>query len=229
MYISLMDLRILVRYYWYSLFNNNMKYFVHILRVTLVLAVMFGVQGRQVQAEPARSIPRSDKAVCIGIGEYSDNDPLRWSETDAVAIATALRKNGYDVICLTRSAANIATVRRAMAVQPMLVYFAGHSRDGNLLLSDGSLPVSQIAQQTRVMLLDCCYVGSDLKKQGNTVVFAASNDYAFESSGNGLFTRHVLDWIQSDRKKNGSTLVSYVSSRVTAETGGWQRPVVGRL
>jgi hypothetical protein len=79
------------------------------------------------------------------------------------------------------------------------------------------------------MLLDCCYAGGELSESGGTVVFAAGKGYAFEAGNNGLFTRHLLNWMKHNTRARKDGLVKYVSRRVARETGDWQRPVVGRL
>jgi len=120
-------------------------------------------------------------------------------------------------------------VSRDLAAKPALVYFAGHCIDSALQLRDGTVAIPEVARQTRFMLLDCCYAGNDLAEEGGTVVFAAGIGYAFEAGRHGLFTRHLLDWMNRDRPSRKEGMVRYVSRRVARETGDWQRPVVGRL
>jgi hypothetical protein len=172
---------------------------------------------------------RAGVALCIGMGEYHSRDKLRWAETDAVAMGAALDKNGYRVICLTREDATVAAVSAALSKDPALVYFAGHCVDSALQLRDGTLAIPEVARHTRFMFLDCCYAGEDLAGEGGTVVFAAGEGYAFEAGHHGLFTRHLLDWINRESPSRKEGLVRYVARRVARETGDWQRPVVGRL
>jgi len=200
--------------------------------ILLMLLGLHVVVGRSVAApigpspKPAGS---AGIAVCIGLGDYNVRDKLRWAETDAVAVGAALKRKGYRVLCLTRAEATVASVRAAIAQKPTLIYFAGHCLDSQIQLRDGGLAISELATHTRVMLLDCCHAGKDLTDQGATVVFAAGKGYAFEAGSNGLFTRHLLDWIKQDDASGRPSLVQYVSSRVALETGNWQRPLVGRL
>ena len=64
---------------------------------------------------------------------------------------------------------------------------------------------------------------------GRTVAFAAADSHAFETSQSGIFTKYLLAWWQGQSGTNQSGVVKYVSENVRRETGGWQRPVVGRL
>jgi hypothetical protein len=141
----------------------------------------------------------------------------------------ALRKNGYTVIPLTRDDATLKQVHAALDRSPALVYFAGHYINSKLQLKDGGLSVEDVAGRTRFMLLDCCHAGDDLEDEGGTVVFAAGRGYAFEAGSNGLFTRHLLDWLRHKGIARKYGMVDYVCKRVAHETGNWQRPVVGRL
>jgi hypothetical protein len=198
--------------------------------VHIILAVL--ACAGHLRAEPAAregSRKRSRIAVCIGLGEYQRHNKLRWAESDAVAMARALSKNGYRVFCLTRDDATLERVTAALDRKPSLVYFAGHYLNSKLQLKGGGLTVRDVARRTRFMLLDCCYAGDDLDDEGGTIVFAAGSGYAFEAGTNGLFTKHLLDWLKHRPGAREYGMVDYVCRAVARETGDWQRPVVGRL
>jgi len=198
-----------------------MKASLHILFTVLVCV-------GSLRAEPeARTATKM--AVCIGLGEYQRHNKLRWAESDAVAMAKALSRNGYKVICLTREDATLDRVTAALDSKPAIVYFAGHYLDSKLQLKGGGLTVTDVARRTRFMLLDCCHAGEDLGDEGGTIVFAAGSGYAFEAGTNGLFTKHLLDWLKRRPGAGKYGMVDYVCRRVANETGDWQRPVVGRL
>ncbi len=203
----------------------TMKAAFHIL-VTALLCIG-SLRAEPAPRTPPRKTPRI--AVCIGLGEYQRHNKLRWAESDAVAMAKALGKNGYKVICLTRGDATLERVTAALEQDPALVYFAGHYLDSKLQLKDGSLTVTDVAGRTRFMLLDCCHAGNDLEDEGGTIVFAAGSGYAFEAGSNGLFTKHLLDWLKKRPGAGKYGMVDYVCRRVASETGDWQRPVIGRL
>ncbi|MBL7077125.1 MAG: caspase family protein [Kiritimatiellae bacterium] len=203
-----------------------MRAAVHSLCILFLCAASVCAAPVAQRTEPRKT---TRTAVCIGLGEYQRQNKLRWAETDAVAMARALSKNGYKVICLTRRDATLKRVATALAQEPALVYFAGHYLDSKLQLKDGGLAITDVAQKTRFMLLDCCHAGEDLGDEGGTIAFAAGSGYAFEAGSNGLFTKHLLDWLRHRPGARNCGMVDYVCQRVARETGDWQRPVVGRL
>ncbi len=172
---------------------------------------------------------RSKTALCIGIGSYADKSHLRWAASDALEVAAALSKNGFQVSCITHDAVTLQNVQKALERKPALVYFAGHYAGNELLVRDGGILITDVARHTKFMLLDCCNAGKDIGTRGDTVVFAAGTGYVFEGGANGLFTRHLLDWLTPASGTRKSGLVDYVSQQVSRETGDWQRPVIGRL
>ena len=168
--------------------------------------------------------------VCIGVDDAAGTrNAVRRAESDAVAVGSALKANGYKVRLLTSHDASPDAIRAALALKPALIYYAGHARDEQLLLRNGTVDVETLAQHTRVMILDCCYLGEALRNEGSAVVFAAGEGYAFEAGGNGLFTRSLLRWLRGGRKRYRMGLVDFVIDRVRHETGGWQKPVLGWL
>ena len=169
------------------------------------------------------------RALCIGFGTATNGAAALWAEEDAVAVGMALTSKGYDVTFLLAGEATTTAVREALADAPRVLYFAGHARDGMLTLPDGQLPVSTLTPTVSVLLLDCCFLGDLLSPKGHALVFAAAEEHAFEAQGSGLFTFYLVKWLTTPRAKRTQHLVDYVQAEVTRETGGWQRPVYGRL
>jgi len=97
------------------------------------------------------------------------------------------------------------------------------------MLTDGDIELADIANADTLMLLDCCYVGRGLKEDGTMKILAASEYEAFESNGHGLFTKHLLDWMKEGKSVVEEPLHAYLHQNIGAETGGWQRPVLGYI
>ena len=181
--------------------------------VTILLAAALSTQAANV--------------LCIGLNDYARYPDLKHAENDAVAMATMFKGMGDTVTLLTGEKANLAAVLSALATKPALVYFAGHAETGRLMLQDGVVELAAIADAGTMMLLDCCYIGRGLKTVGTMKILAASEYEAFESGEHGLFTKYLLTWMGDGKALAGDALTAYLEKNIRAETGGWQKPVLG--
>ncbi|MCE9614457.1 MAG: caspase family protein [Lentisphaerae bacterium] len=170
----------------------------------------------------------ADTVLCIGLNAYDRYPQLRYAENDATEMAQAFTRLGDDVQTLTGLDVTRAKVLEALARHPDLVYFAGHAVTGRLILRDGDLALTDIARAQTMLVLDCCYIGLGLKTSGTRKILAASTYEAFESGDHGLFTKYLLTWLNDGKGLSSeASLTSYLKMHIGAETGGWQRPVLG--
>lgn len=167
--------------------------------------------------------------LCIGLNEYADYSNLNHAENDASEVARLFTALGHEVTLLTGADASLTNVSAAIAMAPEFIYFAGHGEKGRLILSDGAILLSDIANPDTTMFLDCCYVGGELKAAGTMKILAAAEYEAFESDGHGLFTKYLLNWLSDGKALVEDTLTAYLTRNIKAETGGWQKPVLGYI
>lgn len=181
--------------------------------ISMFLAVAMGAQAASV--------------LCIGINDYAQYPDLKRAENDARAMASAFSAKGDSVTLLIGAEATKAAVDLALATKPDFIYFAGHGEEGRLMLPDGTVSLATIADANTMMLLDCCYIGRGLKTSGTTKILAASEHEAFERDGHGLFTKHLLAWLTDGKSVGDANLTRYLEKNIRADTGGWQKPVLG--
>ena len=167
--------------------------------------------------------------LCVGLNEYADYKNLTYAESDASEIARHFESMGHTVTLLTAGQVSQAKVLEAISEKPAFVYFAGHGKDGQLILNDGVLQLNEIASADTMFLLDCCYIGRSLKDQGTTKILAAAEYHAFESDGHGLFTKYLLNWLRDGKDLVEDSLTAYLTKNIGKETGGWQKPVLGYI
>ncbi len=165
--------------------------------------------------------------LCVGLNEYADYKNLTYAENDAVEVSKFFESMGHTVTVLTGDRVSRETVLEALQAKPDFVYFAGHGVDGKLIVSDGVIELSQVATSETMFLLDCCFVGRGLKKQGTMKILAAAEYHAYESDGHGLFTKYLLNGLKDGKAIGGEALTTYLTKNIKAETGGWQKPVLG--
>ena len=167
--------------------------------------------------------------LCIGLNEYDNYANLNHAENDATEVAAHFESAGHNVTLLTGESVSKAGVLAALATKPEFIYFAGHGEKGRLIVKDGELALDDIADEDATMLVDCCYVGGDLKTSGKMKIFAAAEHEAFESDGHGLFTKYLLSWLAKGKDVAGDAMTAYLTKNIAAETGGWQKPVLGYI
>ncbi|MDA0577494.1 MAG: caspase family protein [Verrucomicrobia bacterium] len=167
--------------------------------------------------------------LCIGLNDYTTYTDLKHAENDAAQIAKMFEKLGHTVTLLTRDAVTTASVKQAVAQQPDFIYFAGHAETGRLILNDGEIALADIANANTMMVLDCCYVGRGLKSTGTMKILAASEYEAFESDDHGIFTKYLLSWMKDGKGFATAGMAAYLEKHIRAETGGWQKPVLGYI
>jgi len=167
--------------------------------------------------------------VCIGLNEYSGYKDLKCAENDAARIAALLQEQGHNTTLLIKENVTREKVINALKDESSIVYFAGHGEKGRLVVSDGEIKIEEMASRSAMILLDCCYVGGDLKKAGETKIFAAAEYEAFESDGHGLFTKYLLKWLGKGKAFSDGDMLEYIRKAIRKETGGWQTPVLGYI
>ncbi|MCE9616282.1 MAG: caspase family protein [Lentisphaerae bacterium] len=167
--------------------------------------------------------------LCIGLNDYNKYPDLKHAENDAAEIAKMFASMGHTVTLLTRDQVTTAGVMTALESKPDFIYFAGHAETGRLMVQDGEIELSAIANASTMMFLDCCYVGRGLKTTGTMKILAASEYEAFESDGHGLFTKYLLTWFGDGKGLVEDALTAYLQKNIRAETGGWQKPVLGYI
>jgi hypothetical protein len=167
--------------------------------------------------------------LCIGLNDYEGYPDLKRAESDATAVARVFQGMGHSVTLLSGDSVTSANVMEALAAKPDFVYFAGHGEEGRLMLRDGDVRLSAIADANTMMLLDCCYIGRGLKTSGTMKILAASEQEAFESDGQGLFTKYLVSWLNDGRSVDDAALTRYLEKNIRTETGGWQKPVLGYI
>lgn len=165
--------------------------------------------------------------LCIGINNYDQYPDLKRAENDARAMASAFSASGDTVTLLIGAEATMAAVEAALKAKPDYIYFAGHGEEGRLMLPEGPVQLAAIATSDTMLVLDCCYIGRGLKKTGTMKILAASEHEAFERDGHGLFTKHLLDWLTDGKSITDAALTRYLEKNIRADTGGWQKPVLG--
>ncbi|MDA0990391.1 MAG: caspase family protein, partial [Verrucomicrobia bacterium] len=138
---------------------------------------------------------QSANVLCIGLNEYANYSNLNHAENDATEIASLFESLGHEVTLLTATNVTKDNVTAAIATEPEFIYFAGHGEKGRLILNDGEILLSEIANANTTMFLDCCYVGGELKQVGTMKILAAAEYEAFESDGHGLFTKYLMTWL----------------------------------
>jgi hypothetical protein len=172
---------------------------------------------------------RAAAVVCIGLNEYDHYPALKHAEDDASEMARLFQSKGHTVFLLTGEDVTVERVTQSMATQPDIIYFAGHAETGRLMVRDGDVALDTINGGNTTVLLDCCYVGRGLKTSGSVKVIAAAEYEAFEDGAHGLFTKHLLKWLKDGKSLVEDTLTGYLQKQLRAETGGWQKPVLGYL
>lgn len=165
--------------------------------------------------------------VCIGINDYTSYPDLKHAENDANEVARMFTAMGHSVTVLSGVQATCTNVAAALEGKPAFVYFAGHAETRRLMLQDGEMELSAIADADTMMLLDCCYIGRGLKQSGTMKILAAAEYEAFESGNHGLFTKYLLDWMGRGKDLAETSLTAFLEKHIRAETGGWQKPVLG--
>ncbi len=167
--------------------------------------------------------------LCIGLNEYDNYPSLKRAENDARAMAALFQGMGDQVTVLIGAEATTAAVTQAIAARPDYIYFAGHGENGRLMLRDGEILLETIANAGTMMLLDACYIGGGLKATGTMKILAAAEHEAFERDGHGLFTKHLLSWLTAGNSIADAGLTRYLEKNIRADTGGWQKPVLGYI
>ncbi|MDA1043749.1 MAG: caspase family protein [Verrucomicrobia bacterium] len=172
---------------------------------------------------------QAGKVICIGINEYADRTNLEHAENDALVVANTFKAHGHEVVILTGAAATQAAIAAAIATHPDIVYFAGHGERGRLIAVDGDIEISTFADSKATFLLDACFVGSGLKATGNVKVLAAARHRAYEADGHGIFTKHLINWLNQSGEFIADEVSSYVAKKIRFETGGSQKSVLGYI
>ncbi|MCC6465236.1 MAG: caspase family protein [Planctomycetes bacterium] len=172
---------------------------------------------------------QAGNVLCIGLNDYTKYSDLKHAENDATEVAQVFERMGHTVTLLTRDQVTTAGVMAALADKPDFVYFAGHAETGRLIVQDGEIELAAVADAKTMMFLDCCYVGRGLKTTGTMKILAASEYEAFESDGHGLFTKYLLTWLGDGKGLIEDALTAYLEKHIRAETGGWQKPVLGYI
>ena len=167
--------------------------------------------------------------VCIGINEYADYSNLEHAENDAATVAKIFASQGHTVTTLIGAEASRDAILAALATNPDVVYFAGHGERDRLIAADASIALSELADSSATLLLDACFVGSSLKADGNVKVLAAAKHRAYEFNGHGLFTKHLIDWLNENGEIVADEVSTYVAKKIRRATGGSQKPVLGYI
>lgn len=165
--------------------------------------------------------------VCIGLNEVTNYAVLASAESDAARMAEALVAKGHTAVLLKGSEATRESILNATSNGDSIVYFAGHAEQDYVLAADGKLDLGEIARNVSTLLLDCCNVGNGLQANGRTRIMAAAEYEAFESDGQGLFSKYLIRWLDSGKSFADADLEQYVRQNIMEETGGWQKPVFG--
>lgn len=166
--------------------------------------------------------------LCVGLNDYDKYPDLKHAENDAQELGRMFQSKGHSVTVLTGTQVTIANFQKALEAKPDFVYFAGHAETGYLMVRDGKIELASIANPKMMMFLDCCYIGRGLKTSGTMKILAASEYEAFESGNHGLFTKHLLNWLGNGKAMSEEgAMTSYLTKEIRAETGGWQKPVLG--
>ena len=171
----------------------------------------------------------ASKVICIGINEYAERSNLEHAENDATVVASIFTAHGHEVTLLTGAAATRSAIAAALKSQPDIVYFAGHGERSRLIAVDGDIEISSLSDSTATFLLDACFIGSSLKASGNVKVLAAARHRAYEADGHGIFTKHLINWLNQGSEFVADEVSSYVAKKIRRETGGSQKPVLGYI
>ena len=171
----------------------------------------------------------ASSVVCIGINTYAERSNLEHAENDATVVAKTFLALGHDVLTLTGTNATQAAIADALATNPDIVYFAGHGERGRLIAVDGDIAISTFAHSKATFLLDACFVGSSLKTTGNVKVLAAARHRAYEANGHGIFTKHLINWLNQSGEFVADEASTYVAKKIRRETGGSQKSVLGYI
>ncbi len=190
------------------------------MKITNTIATLIAAATLSVQA---------GNVVCIGINEYADYSNLEHAENDAAAVAKIFASQGHTVTTLIGAAASRDAILAALATNPDVVYFAGHGERSRLIAADASIELSELADSNATLLLDACFVGSSLKTSGNVKVLAAAKHRAYEFNGHGLFTKHLIDWLNTNGEIVADEVSTYVAKKIRRATGGSQKPVLGYI
>jgi hypothetical protein len=167
--------------------------------------------------------------VCVGINEYAERTNLEHAENDARTVADIFETQGHTVTTILGADATRDAIRAAITADTDIIYFAGHGISGSLIVADGEFELSYLADSNATLLIDACFIGSGLKLKGNVKVLAAAKRRAFEANGHGLFTKHLIDWLNKGGEFVADEISSYVAAKVRKETGGWQKTVLGYI
>jgi hypothetical protein len=165
--------------------------------------------------------------VCIGLNEVTNYAVLASAESDASRMAETLVAKGHQAILLKGAEATRENILNATSNGDSIVYFAGHAEQEYVLTADGKLNLGEMARNVSTLLLDCCNVGNGIQENGSTRIMAAAEYEAFESDGQGLFSKYLIQWLDSGRSFADVEFEEYVRQNIMEETGGWQKPVFG--